>query len=316
MEKKESSEVPVFDWCGPNTKWIAGLIGVLAFCTVLFATSKVDSTKLTIDYDHLLKIPVASNYSCEQKIRELTANVNQIVSDSLRRSESYNSMHPIIHFVDLGANIGDSMEMFADRSSVVYKLIFDKWPAERERFESIWNNDNAVSEKAYLFEANPRFKSDLQQVKEKYAGRIDTIVNLPVAVWMEDVESIDFYLDTTSKEHHYWGSSLSSKHNSVTKGGNLTKVAVAAYGLCDYLKRTVKPKKHDIVLLKMDIEGAEYPIVDDMLNGTKRADCLPLIDHFFIEVHSKGQIGSEPPDRAQFKKRLSNAMFGRSYPWQ
>ena len=311
---KDSSK----DCFGADKKCFGALVGMLAFGAVLWVSNSVVSASLSsANRGFLINPPIHANNSCERLIDGLSKRLRSAIFEGLAVAQTGSSVAmeaPMIHFVDLGANRGDSMEQFADRNSVIYTLMFSKFPAEKARFEAIWNNGHGLNEKAYLFEANPRLKKQLYEVKKRFADRINTTVNVPVAIWTEDVESIDFYLDTIASKKGL-GSSLSAKHNSVTRGGRLTKVSVAAYGLCSYLWNVVQPQKHDIVLLKMDIEGAEFEIVYDMLKGEKRRQCWPLIDHFFIEIHNQRQLGEKPPDHDQFAKLISDNMFGRSYPW-
>ena len=56
---------------------------------------------------------------------------------------------------------------------------------------------------------------------------------------------------------------------------------ILAYDLGAWLKRVVKPRSSDMILLKMDIEGAEIQV----LQSLDEADVLQFIDHFIIEWH-------------------------------
>ena len=73
------------------------------------------------------------------------------------------------------------------------------------------------------------------------------------------------------------GSSLNSKHPDVIKS-NTFKVTVQCR---DIAKIISKYRSEDLVVLKMDIEGAEY----DMLFHFYKNNVLKLIDYAAIEYH-------------------------------
>ena len=62
--------------------------------------------------------------------------------------------------------------------------------------------------------------------------------------------------------------------------------------IADFISRTVKPD--DYLVVKMDIEGAEYQVVPHLLRST----ALGLIDEIFIEVHTEVNRCCTPPNDA------------------
>ena len=79
------------------------------------------------------------------------------------------------------------------------------------------------------------------------------------------------------------GRRLGSSHNIVQDG---TRPAI---DIADWLRRTVRPD--DFVVVKMDIEGAEYAIVPHLI----AEGVGPLIDELFIEVHTETNTCCKPP---------------------
>ena len=79
---------------------------------------------------------------------------------------------------------------------------------------------------------------------------------------------------------------LASSHNLVQDG---TRPAI---DIADWLRRTVRPD--DFVVVKMDIEGAEYDVVPHLL----REKVADLIDELFLEVHTETNSCCKPPHDA------------------
>ena len=79
------------------------------------------------------------------------------------------------------------------------------------------------------------------------------------------------------------GRRLGSSHNLVQDG---TRPAI---DIADWLRRTVRPD--DFVVVKMDIEGAEYDVVPHLL----REQVANLIDELFLEIHTETNTCCKPP---------------------
>ena len=67
--------------------------------------------------------------------------------------------------------------------------------------------------------------------------------------------------------------------------------------IADFLKRTVR--EDDFVVVKMDIEGAEYDVVPHLL----ASGAAPLIDEVFVEVHTDTNTMFKPPNDAGHHRR-------------
>ena len=79
---------------------------------------------------------------------------------------------------------------------------------------------------------------------------------------------------------------LGSGHNLVQDG---TRPAI---DIADWMRRTVRPD--DFVVVKMDIEGAEYDVVPHLL----REKVADLIDELFLEIHTETNTCCKPPHDA------------------
>ena len=79
---------------------------------------------------------------------------------------------------------------------------------------------------------------------------------------------------------------LGSSHNIVQDG---TRPAI---DIADWMRRTVRAD--DFVVVKMDIEGAEYDVVPHLL----REKVADLIDELFLEVHTETNSCCKPPHDA------------------
>lgn len=118
----------------------------------------------------------------------------------------------------------------------------------------------------FSFEANP--------IHHKHFLGIDKHVFYGDAVWIEDVEK-EFFIDRTKKK-----ASSSLIKEKIT--GNLDKenpIIVRCVDIDRWIKEHIV--KQDEVVLKLDIEGAEYSVLPHMIkNGS-----IDYIDRLFIEWH-------------------------------
>ncbi len=56
---------------------------------------------------------------------------------------------------------------------------------------------------------------------------------------------------------------------------------VPAIDVARFILEEVKPHADDFVVVKMDVEGSEYPLIEHL----RANEVLPLIDEIFIETH-------------------------------
>lgn len=118
----------------------------------------------------------------------------------------------------------------------------------------------------YSFEPNPLYKD--------YFKKFQRNVFSDKAIWIDDCERY-FYLDYSRKKA---GSTLiKEKTSGVLDKNNPIKVK------CIDLDRWIKENfdKSDYIILKLDIEGAEYKVLSHMMKGGS----MKYINKLFIEWH-------------------------------
>lgn len=165
-------------------------------------------------------------------------------------------------FIDLGAADGNS---------------FGAWMSNK--YGDVGNCPSGGSYEAFLVEANPRFKGALDNLEKSHKTQDKALVHslAPNAAYMCEGKT-SFYLDTVNHEHNYWGSSMSSNHHDVKESG-YDQVTVSTVNLNKLLaENTIKD---DFVLVKMDVEGAEFDILPCLANSPHAS----LIDKMLVEYH-------------------------------
>lgn len=176
-------------------------------------------------------------------------------------------------FIDLGAANGNTFQTFLANG-------FGNAPDTASECGKLGDYQ------AFLVEANPRFDSPLHELTVAYPDKVHVAPS--TAAYMCEGETT-FYLDVTNHEVNYWGSSMSPNHPDAVKSGH-TKVTVPTINLMKYL--TENTIQGDFVLLKMDIEGAEWDILPCLANS----DIAPRIKFLFVEKHPASWSVSNPPE--------------------
>ena len=154
-------------------------------------------------------------------------------------------------FIDCGANRGQSIDLF-----------INTWADSRDY-------------EIYSFEANPDFKEQLEAKRSFYK---DYNINLyvPLAVWDEDGKG---------KLEFYGKGEAGLAADSKTPKGGLTFVhylrdfKVDSISLSNFILNNFN--KEDYIILKLDVEGAEYRVIKDLHNKS----VLRYIDEFYYEFH-------------------------------
>ena len=131
----------------------------------------------------------------------------------------------------------------------------------------------------YLFEANPIFNPALIRAKEKYDALGINVNIFPSTVVDVKDGTRTFFLDTVNTDHDFWGSSIYATHpdavSSNSNGTVLTSINLSRWLLMNTLPR-------DFVVVKMDVEGAEYELIPHMVE----MGVWTVVDHLFIEWHA------------------------------
>jgi FkbM family methyltransferase len=188
-------------------------------------------------------------------------------------------------YVDLGAADGNTLTPFL-----------------RDKYGPVANcgsAENPGDYEAFLVEANPHFDAALQQLSATGRGRIHAVNS--TAAYMCDA-STTFFLDD-SVEHNHWGSSMDGKPHTwkLLESDTMDKqeVTVPTMNLLKFLYEQTIP--NDWVIVKMDIEGAEWDIVPCLATSP----VATLVDQLYMEEHPIGwQLGNttrEEMDLAKLK---------------
>lgn len=162
-------------------------------------------------------------------------------------------------FIDLGAADGNSFRSFL-----------------KNEYGPVANCPGGGKFEAYLVEANPRFDTAL---KTEAAAQTAVHALPSTAAYMCEGHTT-FYLDTVNPEHNYWGSSMSRHHPAAKRSGH-ESVTVPTVNLLRLLYETTIPQ--DWVMVKMDIEGAEFEILPCLASAPQST--ASLVDALFVEQH-------------------------------
>jgi len=131
----------------------------------------------------------------------------------------------------------------------------------------------------YLFEANPYFDTALVQAKEHYDALGIKVNIFPSTVVDVRDGTRTFFLDTVNTANDFWGSSTHANHpdaiKSESNGTELSAINISRWLLMNTLPR-------DFVVVKMDIEGAEYEIIPHMAEMS----VWTVVDYLLVEWHN------------------------------
>lgn len=183
-------------------------------------------------------------------------------------------------FIDLGAADGNTFHQFLNNGyGPVANCPSGQW-------------------EAYLVEANPHFDAPLQALAAQYPNQVH--VYSSTAAFSCNAE-VSFFIDT-DPTHNHWGSSMSDAAPDAVKSGK-QKVTVPTTNVIQMIAQNVIPA--DWVMLKVDIEGAEYEVIPCLANFAH----ANLIDRMYLEEHTWFDSGSQngPAQMAAAKQRLSAA---------
>lgn len=167
-------------------------------------------------------------------------------------------------FIDLGAANGNTLQ---------------EWMMNK--FGPVQGCPNGGDWEAFLVEANPRFTPQLQALDTADAR----VHSLPATAAYDCEATTSFYLDTQSHAQNYWGSSMSASHPDAQASGH-QKVTVPTVNLNRLIyENTIVG---DYVLVKMDIEGAEWDVVPCLA----RSVATERLHRLLVEVHDRSwQLG-------------------------
>jgi len=175
--------------------------------------------------------------------------------------DAQNSIRAVKHcgkrglFLDLGSNIGQGYSYFSKHYTLAY---FD--------YE--------------LYEPNPNCTKELKIIESTN----DNVVIHQVAISSknEDITMYGICEDQKNGAYQSRGASISVHHNTAFNNANdKTEIVVRAVDFSALLAS--KANSYDIIIVKMDIEGAEYDVLEKIIaDGT-----VNHITSFYIEFHSR-----------------------------
>ena len=200
-------------------------------------------------------------------------------------------------FFDLGTNNGDSVKFFVDK-------------VVRSDKDSFLKGYGALDNKKweiYAVEANPYFNKVLADVKV-YCEKLGHEFHLytETAAWTKN-EKLVFFLDTINFHGNFWGSSLLNYHPDVVNSG-FKNVTVTGIDVADLLRQY---DKNDEVVMKIDIEGTEYPLLLHLI----KEHLLDRVDIIATEFHS-GIVKNIPTKELEtFFSGYFRFMDIRTVPW-
>lgn len=148
-------------------------------------------------------------------------------------------------FIDLGCYDGDTVEEFRNWSKIAF-------PDKKD-----W--------KIFAFDPNPKFKNDWENKKDA-----NTVFEQKAA-WIED-GTIEVAIDSSEDP---WGTTVMPGKKKIWD--NNEKITVE----CFDFPRWIEKFEDDYVVVKCDVEGAEFPILERMLQlGTAR-----IPQYLLVEFH-------------------------------
>lgn len=208
--------------------------------------------------------------------------INVEFVNNIMKYKSLNNGPKRFVFFDLGANRGDT----------VYKFFKGEVIELKDKKEEKWI--------VHAFEPNSKFTKELIKMKEDIGKDYEINLYKETAAWIYDGK-ITFYVDTGSQFSE--GTSILKEHPYVNKGQNFTVPCV------DVAKLINSYDSNDYVVVKIDIEGAEY----DLLMHFIKNNVLEKIDYLIIEYHKYLSKFKTPEDVFNSIFKLYNIEFKQWY---
>lgn len=149
----------------------------------------------------------------------------------------------------------------------------------------------------YLFECNPKHIDTLKKISETNKDYNFIVKN--EAIWVEN-KIMDFFISTD-----IWGDlGCTLDPSKREKLDLLNPLKVNAINFSDFLHSF---DKNDYIIVKLDIEGAEYEVIENILN----TGGISVINELYIEWHDHFFNKSSVP----LKEKLSNYNIIINHNW-
>lgn len=183
-------------------------------------------------------------------------------------------------FIDCGSNLGQGFSHF---SSYFGLLNYD--------FVMIEPNPNCINILKENF--SEHIKNGKIELIKKAAGTKEGILKLYGLSEKSKVDSI-FNPSILSNNKFSQGASILKEHNSIFYDSNEDDaISVQTFSFSDFLKQ--KSKTYKTIVLKIDIEGAEYDLIEDLI--FQKTIYIP--DIIYAEFHSHFM---KKDDRKKYQK--------------
>jgi FkbM family methyltransferase len=241
----------------------------------------------------------------------------------LKQTFLNNVIEPCYHvFVDLGANIGDTLGHVIDaglpfctisgRKEFHPKFVTDhgtvrdfytlgRWnPMSEWMYGYLCNMtaQNLYPEHfcVYSFEGNPMFTERLQRLEYRTMATIPRPVRR-IHFFTESVVShtsgpATLFLDTWGEKSNFDGSSLLNNMQRLdqvreTNQGRVKEAKVMGFTLSQILNMTVAPSSLSTIFIKMDIEGVEYHVINEAAESLCNLARQSLLVALLVERHGR-----------------------------
>lgn len=175
-------------------------------------------------------------------------------------------------YIDLGCYDGDTVEQFRNWRQIAFP-------------DKEW--------KIYAFDPNPAFA-------EAWLNKVDKETEfIEQAAWVES-GTMELAVDVKRP----LGSTIMKSKQSMWENSNV--IEVSTFDFSEWIEQF----KFDFVVVKMDIEGAEFPILDKMLSdGTAE-----IMDYLLVETHPNKVVDYTTTDANDLLDRLRQLGI-RVYKW-
>jgi len=274
-----------------------------------------------------------ASISNSEKVQAWRKSMEKADTISMDPPFAVTHLHKCQHvMIDLGSNIGDAVHKFIDSflppigvnqagepiqyffntttggigpesyEKQPFQFVLPKWVKERISRYNSKSNRKPVYPEDYCFygvEGNPYFTTILQEMEINIQNMIPRPIKhlhfLTEHVGSAFDAPTEIFLDTTNEKRNFWGSSILNSHVDVNIGEQ-KKAKVMGVTLSSLLERTVSAGGH--VMIKIDIEGAEYQLLSEAVNSNifcKLVNDRDVTVDILSEYHGDQTIGSEQP---------------------
>lgn len=189
-------------------------------------------------------------YFLQWRLKVLRVRLNAAGSTRKLRQEGSKGL-----FVDCGSNLGQGFDFFSRFYSP-------------EFFDYV------------LFEPNPYCFELLRLKIDKLEGHCIQLFQKAISV---AEGKLNFYgLEEDEGGKYSVGGSVLRQHNSKSyEASEERSIMVNTISFSDFIKK--QSQNYSTIIVKMDIEGGEYPVIEDLLS----TGLFNSIDTFYIEFHSQ-----------------------------